>query len=144
MTDGSWLLLIYKGRAFIPTMAQTEAGFKMGIEPVEVVDVNERDLVEQAVIRAVNRGNPKIPTPAPGSFPKDPILKYAKVKSIAVFDRSSISWKLSRSGGTYEIVPYRLGNDGKTYEDRQRAEAVAGDVGIESVVHRLVERATSE
>ena len=42
LKDGLWMLVLRKGQAFIPTMAQTEAGFYVGIEPVEVVDLSDR------------------------------------------------------------------------------------------------------
>ena len=57
---GLWLLFLRKGQAFIPTMARTEAGFYMGIEPVEVVDIQDQAGVEQALMRAVGRGNPRV------------------------------------------------------------------------------------
>ena len=40
--DGLWLLTIRKGQAFMPTMARTEAGFYIGIDPVEVIDASDR------------------------------------------------------------------------------------------------------
>jgi hypothetical protein len=44
---GLWLLFLRKGQAFIPTMARTDAGFYMGVEPVEVVDMRDQIGAEQ-------------------------------------------------------------------------------------------------
>ena len=51
--DGFWMLTIGKGQAFIPTIAQTEAGFYRGIDPVAIVDLSDRKAVEDAMLRAI-------------------------------------------------------------------------------------------
>lgn len=141
--DGLWVLILRKGQAFIPTMAQTEAGFYMGIEPVEVVDANDQNAIEDAIVRAVERGNPVVPTPTRDNYPEDPLLKYAKVNSISAFEKLSQSWKLSKRGGAYFITPYRPLKSGGSEEDTDRTEALpAVGESLASVVHRLVDRAT--
>ena len=141
--DGFWLLILRKGKAFVPTMAQTEAGFYIGIEPVEVIDATDRQGLEQALIRAVNRGNPVVPTPTRDKFPEDPLLKHAKVKSLSTFEKSAQSWKLSKREGAYLIAPYRPGKHGGSEEDVDRTEAIPEEEPLEYAVHRLVERATN-
>ena len=144
MTDDSlWLLFLRKGQAFIPTMAKTEAGFYMGIEPVEVIDVTNREELQQALIRVVKRGNPVVPTPGRDNYPEDPLLKHAKVKSLSVFEKSAKSWKLSKREGAYLITPYRPSDGGGAEEDLNRTEAVPVEESLESVVQRLVRRATN-
>jgi hypothetical protein len=123
-------------------MAKTEAGFYMGIEPVEVVDVADQTGVEDALIRAVNKGNPVVPTPARDNYPEDPLPKAAGVKSLATFEKSAQSWKLSKRDGAYLIAPYRPRKEGGAEEDLERTEAVPTEEALESVVHRLVQRAT--
>ncbi len=142
--DGLWLLFLRKGQAFVPTMARTEAGFYMGIEPVEVVDARDPKAIEDAMLRAVERGNPVVPTPRRDNYPPDPLLKYANVKSMSTFEKSSQSWKLSKLGDAYVIAPYRPLKSGGSEEDVDRTEAIpVGEESLTSVVHRLVERATS-
>lgn len=139
--DGLWLLFLRRGRAFVPTMAKTAAGFYMGVEPVEVVDAADQAAVADALIRAVNRGNPVVPTPTRDNYPEDPLLKHAGVKSLATFEKSAQSWKLSKREGAYLIAPYRPSGEGGAEEDLERTEAVPAREPLESVVHRLVERA---
>jgi len=140
--DGLWLVFLLKGQALVPTMAKTNAGFYMGIEPVEVVDTQNPAALEQAIIRVVKRGNPSVPTPLGGvNFPKSPLLKYAEMKSTSSFDKLAKSWKLSKREGTYTIVPYRLRKDSGKEEDTERGEAIPAEVPLEAVVHRLVQRA---
>src|ERR1051325_10525742 len=106
MKEGLWLLIVRKGKAFVPTMARTEAGFYMGIDPVEVVDMFDKTALEQAMLRAIARGNPTVPTPARDNYP-DVLLKYAKVKSLSSFERHAQTWKIAARENTYLIASYR-------------------------------------
>ena len=142
MRDGLWLLTIRKKHAFVPTMAQTEAGFYMGIEPVEVVDAFDKEALEGAMMRGIARGNPIVPTPTRATFPNDPLLRHAKVKSSSTFEKLARTWKLSKREGAYLIGPYKPGRDGGSVEDLDRMEAIPVDIPLQTVVHRLVERAT--
>ena len=140
--DGMWLLTIRKSQAFVPTMARTQAGFYMGIDPVEVLDVSDRKAIEKAVVRVVTQGNPTVPTPTRDSFPEDPLLKAAKVGTLAAFEKSAQTWKLSKNYRGYSISPYRIGKHGGSEEDPVRTEAIPEHEPLEQVVRRLVERAT--
>jgi hypothetical protein len=139
--DGFWMLTVRKSQAFIPTMAQTEAGFYMGIDPVEVVDAADRKAVEDAMLRAIGRGNPTIPTPTRDNFPEDVLLKYARVKSLSTFEKLAQTWKFSKRQGAYLIAPYRPLKSGGSEEDVDRTEAIPAETPLAEVVHRLVERA---
>jgi hypothetical protein len=141
LEDGFWLIFVFKDQVFVPTMARTEAGFYMGIEPVEVVDARDHTSVEQALMRVISRGNPSIPTPTRAAFPKNPLLKYAKLNSDSSFDRQTQSWKLSKHDGAYFIIPYRLRKDRGAEEDTERGEAMPADLPLEDVVRRLIARA---
>jgi len=141
--DGFWMLTIRKGQAFIPTMAQTEAGFYMGIDPVEVADVSDRKAVEDVMLRAIVRGNPTVPTLTRDTFPEDVLLKHAKVKSLSTFEKLAQTWKFSKREGAYLIAPYRPLKSGGSEEDPEKTEAIPTDEPIECAVRRLVERATS-
>ena len=142
MTDkGFWLLIIRKGQAFIPTQARTEAGFYMAIEPIEVVDARDGPRLEQALLRAVSRGNPSVPTPLlteVNDSSKNPLLKLAKVKSSSAFEKHAKSWQLSKRDGAYFVVPYRPHESGGKVEDVERTERIPGDVPLEAAVRRLV------
>jgi hypothetical protein len=139
--SGHWTLILFKGQALVPTMARTAAGFYIGIEPVETVDARNRTAVEQALMRAIGRGNPSVPTPSRTDFPKNPLLKYVKLKSDSSFDKLSRSWKLSKHDGAYLIVPYRLRRDTGKEEDVEHGEAIPASAPLEEVVRRLVRRA---
>jgi len=63
---------------------------------------------------------------------------------MSAFEKSSQSWKLSKRGDAYLIAPYRPLKAGGSEEDADRTEAIpVAEESLTSVVHRLVERATS-
>ncbi len=115
----------------------------MGIEPVQVVSARDRVGVEDALLQAVRRGNPVVPTPSRANFPQSPLVKYARVRSLSAFQKTAQSWKLSKRDGAYFIVPYRPHPDGGAEEDAERGEGIPIEEGLESVVNRLVVRALS-
>lgn len=140
--DGLWLLILYKGQAFVPTTARTEAGFYRSIDPIDVVDARDEHLLEQALLQAIRRGNPAVPTPSRAEYSKkSALLGLAKVKSRASFEKFAKRWQLSKSQGAYFIVPYRARGDSGAEEDTERGEAIPAEVPLEEIVHRLVRRA---
>jgi len=74
-----WNIYLRKGMAFAPTVAQTEAGYYLNINPVEVIPAIDADGLRHAVEQVIGRGNPSVPTPTRADFPKPVILDYAKV-----------------------------------------------------------------
>lgn len=141
LQHGCWMLIVRKGKAYVPTMARTDAGFYLATEPIEVVDTADRQEVENAIMRAITRGNPVVPTPSRDNYPPDPLLKSANVKSVSTFEKSAERWQLARAKGVYEIVPYKRMKPAGAVEDREQTELVPDSEPLPVVVHRLVERA---
>jgi len=78
-----------KGTAFIPTMAKTEAGYSMGIEPVDVQKVESPEALQALLIAAIKRGNPVVPTPTRDNFPRPLMERYCGLKSLSAFERTA-------------------------------------------------------
>jgi len=138
------MVVFRRGKAFVPTMAQTEAGFYLAVEPVAVADESDKTGIEEAVASAVERGNPIVPTPTRDGYKDYVLLKYAGVKSLSTFEKLARTWKLSRRSGNFVIAPYRPGQYGGAEEDLNRQESVPDSVPVREVIHRLVQRALSE
>ena len=75
-----------KGTAFVPTMAKTEAGYWMGIEPVDVRNVESPEALQSMLLAAINRGNPVVRTPTRDNFPRPIMERYCGLKSLSAFD----------------------------------------------------------
>jgi hypothetical protein len=123
-------------------MARTQAGFYMGVYPVRVLDVSDREAIEQAIISLVNRGTRQCRRLRETVFQKIPFQSMRRVRSLSTFEKSAQTWKLSKNNSGRLICPYRPGKYGGSEEDLARTEAMPQDEPLESVVHRLVERAT--
>jgi hypothetical protein len=70
-------IYIRKGKAFIPALAKTEAGFYLEVEPVEVTDLEDRDAFAYAVARAFGRGMRHVPTPTAEDYKKPAVVASA-------------------------------------------------------------------
>jgi len=137
-----WELYVRKGFAYIPTMAKTEAGFYLAIEPVEVVPIEDKAALEQALAKIISRGNPRVPTPTRANFPQPVLLSHAKVKSWSTFVKSASGWSIANEKGSFLIAPYRLVENGGFEEDPDAREALPESTPVDSVVRRAVERVT--
>jgi hypothetical protein len=141
MTSGLWMMITRRGKVFVPTMARTEAGFYLAIDPVEVVDASDLAAIESAFLSAIQRGNPTVPTPSRDGYPEWVVLKHAGVKSASKFERLAESWALSISGDNYSLTPYKPFEPRGAMEDREHAELVPTTTPLPEVVRRLVQKA---
>lgn len=132
-----WHLYLRKGSVYLPTVARTEAGFYMNIEPVRVVPVSDSEAFENAVKEMMAKGNPAIPTPARASYPKPVVLKYAQVKSWSAFERDSFNWAIEKNG-IYQIKPGRRRPDRGWEDDPEKIEALPEGTTPEEVAKRVV------
>src|ERR1700691_928181 len=134
-------VFIRSGLVLVPTLAQTEAGYYMAIEPVEVATVNDAERFAAAVKRAISRGNPTIPTPTRATgFPEPVLHKYAKVKSESAFQRGCSSWEITKKEGVYQTEQWKKNPEGGWVPDPERKEALAQGTSLDDAVRRLVAR----
>ncbi|WP_271607201.1 hypothetical protein [Bradyrhizobium sp. CCBAU 11434] len=133
----AWHIYLRDRTAFIPTVAQTDAGFYLDVDPVEVVSAIDTEVLQRAVKQAIGRGNPKIPTPTRATFPKPVVLKYAKVKSWPAFQRSCLYWTIEEKNGLYHVIQGRKRSDRGWEDDPTRIETLPPGAGIDEVAQRV-------
>lgn len=133
-----WHVYLRKGTAYVPTVAQTEAGFYSDIEPVDVIPVTDSAALENAIKVAMSKGNPIIPTPTRAAFPKPVVLQYAKVKTWSAFEKDARHWTILEKAGNYQIEPGRKRPDGKGWEaDPDRVESLPPGTTHDEVARRV-------
>ena len=133
-----WNLYLRKDTVYLPTVAETDAGFFLDIEPVEVAAAGDIDALQHAVKQAIGRGNPKVPTPTRGAFPKPVVLKYANVKSWSAFAQSSSNWNIVEKNGLYQITRGRKHPEGGGWEpDPTSTEDFPAGIGIDEIARRV-------
>lgn len=131
-------IYLRNGTVFIPTLAETDAGFFRVVEPVEVVPATDVQALQLAIKQALNRGNPRIPTPPRGGSSIPVLAQYAKVKSRSAFERGAMLWGVSEKGGSYKIVPGRKCPDGGWENDPTRIESLPPGTTPDTIAERVV------
>jgi hypothetical protein len=132
-----WNIYLRKGMAFVPTVAQTEAGYYLNINPVEVIPAIDADGLRRAVEQVIGRGNPRVPTPTRAAFPKPVMLEYAKVKSWAAFEKDCINWNIVEKDGCYKITRGRKRPDRGWEDDPTQIDELPPGAGIDEVAQRV-------
>lgn len=88
-------------------MAKTEAGYWMGIEPVDVQKVESPEALQTLLMAAIKRGNPVVLTPTRGNFPRPVMERYCGLKSLSAFERTATCWAISQDDGNFRIYEWR-------------------------------------
>jgi hypothetical protein len=132
-----WNVYLRRGKVYVPTVAQTGAGFYLDIEPVEVVLACDSEAVRNAVQKALSRGNPPVPTPTRAAFPTPVVLRFANVKSWAAFQRGATNWIILTADNRYEIKQSRNHPQGGWVPDPALTEVLPLDSGHEGVAVRM-------
>jgi hypothetical protein len=101
-------IYVFRNHVFIPTVAKTQAGYHLEIEPVEHLSLTSPEL-PQVLGEVLKRGNPEVPTPSRANFPKPWMLKYRSAKSWKKFSEIADLWSLTEHQGTYMLA--RASND---------------------------------
>ncbi len=114
------IIWIRQGKAYIPTQAQTEAGYFMGIEPIYIAELTKDDL-QIALEKTLAAGHPKVTTPTRDEFPnrKDPLLKAAKVRSWKEFERNTIAFGVT---WTADTIILDMGDESTEFQDDLRKQ----------------------
>ena len=135
-----------KGVAFVPTMARTEAGYWLGVEPVDVQAVKAVDELQKLLLTAVSRGNPRVKTPSRPDFPRPVMERYCGLKSLSAFERTAACWSISSEGDEYRICEWVRSSRyrGAREEVRDREIRLPSHVSLEEVVMRAAEVAMSQ
>jgi hypothetical protein len=132
-----WNLYLRKGTAYVPTVAQTEAGFFLDTEPVEVVSAGDVEALRRAIKQAIGRGNPRVSTPTRAAFPAPVVLKYAKVKSWSTFEKGCSNWTIVEKDGLYQFKRGRKRPDRGWEADPAQVEVLPPGTGVDEIAQRV-------
>ena len=121
-----FLMNVYWGtdsrRVFVPTMAKTDAGFWLEIDPVEEAATHDVSSIAAALQRCAARGNPAVPTPSRSRFPDWVVLKPANKKRLLDFENEYGLLSVERKpGDAYLIRKHHRSAEGRGYEPEREA-----------------------
>lgn len=132
-------IIIHKERALIPTLALTEAGFGLLVEPVHTVDFSVSDIV--SVLKNLMVGGTKVvPTPSRGQLgeKRSPVLRAAGVRSWKQLAREGLCYGIEWDSNGIRVVPSRKDRQGRWVDDRNRAIEFPPLVSLDTVVEALL------
>ena len=132
-----------KGTAYVPTMAKTQAGYWLGIEPVDVERVTDAEALKRVLLKVIGRGNPIVPTPSREHFPPDVMRRYCGMRSFSAFERTAQLWSISQSADSYVIYAWHRSEKyrGAWEEDQERKTIIPAEASLEEIVRRAADLA---
>jgi hypothetical protein len=105
------------GQVLVPTMAKTDAGFWLEVDPVEQATTIDVSSIAAVLQRSASRGNPAVPTPSRSAFPEWVVLKHANKKKRRDFENEFALLSIEHSQGeAYLIRNHVRSKDGRGYE----------------------------
>lgn len=134
-----WHFYIRKGKAYVPTVAQTEAGFFLDIDPVTVLPADDREALVRSIADVIAAGNPVVPAPARGAYPTPAVLQAAGVKTWSTFEKSARCFTVYRTESGYEIPAMERAAEGWV-ENPQRAKKLPLSSSHDEVARTLAEQ----
>ena len=134
--------LMKNGNVIIPTVGKLVGGPHWATEPVSVVPASDSQALRAAFRETIARGTPIIPRDSSLTANRDrpAILKYAGVKSIPAFQRSTRTWSLNERGGSYEIagLKEKEGYHGGKVTDPEQVEKFPPGTSVDAVIDRMI------
>ena len=132
-----WNVYLVDGLVLIPTMAKTDAGFFIEVEPVSVLRSDQAEDIVVALKATIEKGNSLVETPARDSFPKPVVLPCAKVKSWSAFEKKAICWKIVGNGSEYQLKLQKRACT-RGFEDSPGGlESFVGVAGLDQLAHSV-------
>lgn len=134
--------LMKNGNVIIPTIGKLVGGPHWATEPVAVVPVSDSQALRVAFRETIARGTPIVLRDASLKAKRNqPLLpKYAGVKSIPAFQRSTRTWWLNERDGIYKIegLIEKEGYNGGKVTDPDQVETFPRGTSVETVIDRMI------
>jgi hypothetical protein len=133
-------LRLYNGIVHIPTSYLS--GFFVEDAPVESVPAEQTEGLRQAILKAIERGNPPLSRDQAGDRlgRKDhPLLRAAGARSWYVLDRQTKGlWSIAESNGAYQIRVDEPMQPRGWHEDKTKRVEFSPGTPVDEVIERLI------
>ncbi len=104
-------------KLILPTVAETEAGFYVDVEPIDVFDIHEVESWRHEIYLRLVNGNPLVPTPERSDDPGSAILERLNITKWSTFETSAIMYTIHIGGRYISIYRTGKGPDGMWTQD---------------------------
>jgi len=135
---------IRKGKAYIPTLARTELGVYITVDPVYTVDLNIGNLT-QIIEKVLKTGNPRIPHPTREelSHLPDPVLKAAKVSSWKKLAEGGATYSISQQDEGFDLEFYKKDEKGRFITDTSKTRRFPLGTELKEIITIILEDVNS-
>ncbi len=135
-------VFVRQGKAYVPVVAQTEAGLYMCIEPVYTADLTLEALVA-ALEKVMAAGHPRIPHPAREEWRRllrrDPVLRAAGVKSWREFSQHSAVYTIDWTEQAVNVYISQLDHLGRAEFASAKKLSFPKDTALRTIVEAILE-----
>lgn len=138
-------IVVYRGKAYLPTLGQFPSGIYAAIEPVQVAKLSVDDLVD-ATKKALARGISQLPEVTAEEWRKrsDPILKATKARSWKELGRIGTSYGMSWTDQNIRVDMSYRDKRGRWQNDPAKERTFPLDTPLEDVLAVILEDIRSQ
>src|SRR5687767_11708119 len=91
-----WHIYVRRGKVYFPTVAQTDAGYFLDLEPVYVTDITNTEELTHSLTKAILAGNQIVPAPSRGAYLQPVVSSAAGLKSWSAFEKGACCYSVYR------------------------------------------------
>jgi hypothetical protein len=129
---------IFEDRFFVPDVGRTMEEVNVDIEPVRAVAAVDAAGLAGALQAAIERGNPRIPTPNRNTY-EPIIIKASGAKNWRDFEKRALCFMITRYPERFEVVPSKRARGGKWDFNHSNIGTLPSEVGAKGLAAWLVE-----
>jgi hypothetical protein len=127
-----------QGVVYVPTVGKMGQGFYRDIEPVAAISVTDKEALRRIIAAKLTEGNPDVPTLPRRDWPAPVVLKPARVKSWAAFERGLSTWAIEDRDNRFSIIGSKKRPDGTRVDDPDQTIRFSSSVTLEQITDRMV------
>ena len=131
-----------KKKVLVPTVAETEAGFFVEVDPLNIYEHHDVDGWTKGVAKAMRSGPVSVPTPDGAIEPGSQILDALHLNSWGEFEKEAVLFTVHRGARYISIYATGFGDDGMwsaaAMSERKFHSRAPIDTVIEALCHDLL------
>jgi hypothetical protein len=126
-------------KIILPTVAETEAGFYVDMEPIDLFDITAYDNWKSELYLRLVKGNPLVPTPERSDDPGSAILERLNITKWSTFETSAIMYTIHVGGRYISVYRTGKGQDGMWTQDNTNVRQFASKAPLSAIASTVAE-----
>ena len=130
---------LYREKVVVPTVKQTEAGFYVDSQPVEVHPINDRQSLHSELVQALTKANEVVPTPSADQEAGSVILDKLGLHKWSSFEKSAVMYTIMLGVRYITVYASGRGADGMWSESSSKQRLFHPKLSREAIADLLIE-----